>query len=297
MRNLKSIVAGYASKVQRSEVCCNSNGLMDRWINPPDDGPIPGCCADLSANPPFMTPTFDDLFTGEARSAEWVVPAITCPVQITITSTVSNTPIAGEILQIKLTVNGFPAIPAIPINGSATFTIQAGDEIRIEAQTNLLGAEYCHNMTFDFFNVTCGVNYPNVTQIFLNGTPDCIACPWDIPNIETSDREYLYGPYTNTTPGNITYDFLLVNVILSNFTNISVYYGSNPLYSNNPSIPIVSNGAPVTPQSVNLSPGQFIWIYAENFTNGNLSQYQIIGVINGDCGLIGNIAFTITLNK
>lgn len=277
----------------RSGACCGTPGSKRLVFGDPDLE----CCADLSDSPPSMTPTFDDLFTGEARSGEWVVPAIDCPVEITVTSVVSNTPIAGETLQIKLIVNGSAAIPAIPVNGSATFTIQAGDQINIEAQTDLLGSEYCHDLHFNIFNATCGINYPNVTQLFLNGTPDCVLCPWNFEDIETGDRDYLEGPYTNTTNQAVQYDFTSVTTITFNAsTTIVVYYGSNPVYNLNPFVKIVEFGLSLAPQSVVVAPGEKLWIYFDNLGNGLLSQYEIDLTVSSDCWSASD-TFEVTLNK
>jgi len=293
MKNLQNIVRGYGSKMQGG-ACCNGTPLMNQWMFGNGDlVPVEDCCGDLTGDEPVFADAFDGGYSGQVTTDSYFFPARICRISVTFTNVISNMVPVDSDLRIKIFINGTSYF--LTPNGSNTFFIDAGDEIHFGAET--AGGEYqpCHDIKISMVNNTCGVAYNNISHMFLNGTPDCVSCPFVIPDVVDDKDYYLIGPYTNTTPYQIYYAFNnAIPIIFNPTTTISVYFGTNPTYNLNPYFDFVVGGVFTGCPNVYLNPGEKMWIYT-NVLNLAPSEYQVLIDLVTDCQTF-SIEPTIRLN-
>lgn len=258
MKNIKSAVANYASKVQRSEVCCNSTELMDRWMNPPPDAQEP-CCGDLSSRPPIFALVNS---TSESINTDtYTLPKPLCRdgIELRIINRVNNTN-ALDNLNLIFYIDGVGN--QLTLNNSDTFTIYEGQQIYFQLITDANDLIYCHDAEIDIVNVTCGVRYNNAAILSINYDNTCDVCPAIIPSVISTEKTYNIFQFTNTTSNSIHYEF--INVIANTFNacfNLGIWTTASPNVQVDPDYYLIQLGIGI-PIVITIPPGQSMWLKA-----------------------------------
>jgi hypothetical protein len=256
LKNLPSVVRTLG--VKANPPCVSTPGKYNSCDSPsgspiriPVEGEDPGpCCGEFDPSPFF----FNFFRCESSLNSDWILPfSITCPVEFTITA---NPTVNDPRIQIGLYINDIFTNDLTPGIGY-TFTINPGDFFYV----GILGSSLPNEVSFSLYNETCRTDYGIIG--YLNPLrSECTVFPaWPNNSFYSETNYLLSNPFTyngGTVPITIDLNFMPTN--FNPNADAFLYYGSDPLFSNNTSTPLVLGGAWVGTSVITLNPGDSFWI-------------------------------------
>jgi hypothetical protein len=281
LKNLSSVVRSLG--VKANPPCVPIPGKWNSCDSPSGGSPInidtsSPCCGTLfppinsyfgSASAPYCGPlVFSPTYTNNSS---------TCPVNLQITLIGDNYGSDPNLL-FEIYINGDPT--TIPFTGWTSFNIPVGGifYFKLEGTSGIP-----NSVSFILQNITCGIDYGVVGELTIGRSFNCsIYPPWN-PLPLSTDLNTITSPSYQYTGGlnPIPLTFNAIPVFTEFFTNIFVYIGPDPIYSNNPQFPVVLNGSPLPFIVYPINPGEYLTFEASTPPNGKCSFYDV--EVYNDC--------------